>query len=179
MYQFSSKYIKDIILELPYKIGKNCKQYIIEKNGKTIGKILCSEDFTFIDFEGHSLKIDRLRCYLKDKKYHLKNFQTETIDADLEFLSRYNECILNIRNGSTYFFHKNKASKKILNPKTWLSFEHHLTDSIDDISFLGYQPLNSLPYGIIETTNDLLILPILAGLCIIEENIRTFLENSG
>ena len=179
MYHFSSKYINDVILELPHKIGKNCKQYSIERNGKLKGKILASDDFTFIDFESQSLKIDRLRFCLTEKKYHLKNYQTETTAATLEFLSSGNECILNITEGSTYFFHKNQAARNILNPKTWLSFEHHLTDSIDDISFLGSTPLSSLPNGIIDSTNDQLILPILAGLSIIEESIRTYRETSG
>jgi hypothetical protein len=94
-------------------------------------------------------------------------------------LNSKNECILNIINGSTYFFHKNKVAWNILKPKTWLSFEHHLTDSVDNISFVGNTQLSSLPHGIIDSTNDLLILPILAGISIIEENIRTSRETSG
>jgi hypothetical protein len=58
MFSFSSKFINDIVLELPHKIGKNCKQYTIEKNGNLKGKILASDDFTFIEFENQSLKID-------------------------------------------------------------------------------------------------------------------------
>ena len=179
MYHFSSSYINDIILELPHKIGKNCKQYTIEKNGELKGRVLASDDFTFIDFERQSLRIDRLRYCLTKKEYDLKNYQTATTTATLEFLNRNNECIVNIMKGSTYFFHKNQAARSILKPKRWLSFEHHLTDSIDTISFLGNTPLTGLPNGIIESTNDLLILPMLAGLSIIEENMRTFYETSG
>ena len=179
MYNFSSKYIKDIVLELPHKIGKNCKQYTIEKNGTLQGKIICSEEFTFFEYSGQSLKIDRDKCYFKDKIYYLKNYKTETTDASIEFFGGNREGILNITGGSTYFFHKNKSTKKFFKPKTWLTFEHQLTDSTNTISYLGYTPLNSLPYGKIETTNEQLILPMLVGLCIIEEYLRTFSENSG
>jgi hypothetical protein len=54
-----------------------------------------------------------------------------------------------------------------------------LTDSIDTISFIGKLPQTNLPSGIIESTNDKLVLPILTGLFILEEKVRKFLENSG
>jgi hypothetical protein len=116
---------------------------------------------------------------MSNKKYHVINYQAETVSATLEYLNRNSECIISIIKGSTYFFHRNQAVKNIFNPKTWLKFEHHITDSNDDISFLGISPLSNLPSGIIHTTNEKSILVILAGLSIIEENIRTSLETAG
>lgn len=179
MYNFSREYIKDIILELPHKIGKNCVEYKVEKNGELLGKILASDDFTFIDFENKTLKIDRDRGCLRNKKYSVINYQEEIVSATLEYLNTSNECIINIKEGSTYFFHKNQAIKKILNPKTWFKFEHHITDSKDDISFFGTYKINYLDSGIIRTTNEKLTLVVLIGLSILDEYIRTSQETAG
>lgn len=178
MYHFSSKYVNDNVSE-PHKIGKNCKQYTIEKDDILTGRILSSDDFTFIEYEGQSLKIDRIRFSLTERKYIVKNYAIDTISGTLEFLNGNEECIINITDGSSYFFQRNQASRSFLRPKTWLSFDYHLSDSIDDISYLGSTPLGNLPKGIIHATNDFLVLPILLGLFVIEETTRTFLENSG
>lgn len=179
MFQFSSKYINTNHTELPYKIGEHCKQYLVESDGKFIGQVLSSDNFTWIDYGDHSVKIDRLRYCNTQKTYYLNNYKTETVAATIEFLSRNDECIVNINEGSTYFFHKNQADWSLLKPTSWFLFEHHLTDSADDITITGNLPFNGLPSGIIYSTNEQLILPILAGLSIIEEKLRTFNETSG
>jgi hypothetical protein len=179
MYNFKSTYIDDIILELPDKIGRACKQYIVEKNDEIIGIVRSADKFAFIELKNILIQIKRPKFYFNKKIYSLKNFKSEDNIGTLEFLYSKNECILSLTQGSTYFFHQNTANKNILKPKKWFTFEHHLTDSTDIISYLGNHPLNSLPFGKIVTTNDQLILPIVTGLFIIEENIRTFQENSG
>lgn len=178
MYHFSSRYGYDDVLA-PHKIGKNCKQYTIEKGGTLTGRIISSEDFSFVEYNGESLKIDRISCCRSERKYSVKNYAIDAICATMEFFGGKGECIVNITNGSSYFFHRNQASMSLLNPKTWISFEHHLTNSIDDISYLGSTSLSHLSKGIIHSTNDFLVLPMLLGLCVIEEDTRTFLENSG
>ena len=178
MIYFSCNTVADITYRLPDKIGTNCSEYILTNNERVIGKVLTSDKFALLNYENQTLIIKRVKFYFKQKKYSIDCCKTGQTFGKLEFLDSY-ECIVSLNKGSTYFFHENRANKKLLNPTTWFNFEHHLTDSVDDICYSGNKPLNGLSKGIIETTNEQLLLPTLVGLFILDEFMRTFQENSG
>ena len=178
MFNFSCNSVADITYRLPDKIGTNCCEYSVTKNELPLGRVLTCDKFALVFFEDQSLIINRVKFYFKQKKYSIESYKSGETFGSLEFLDSY-ECIVSLNQGSSYFFHENRANKKLLNPTTWFNFEHHLTDSVDDICYSGNKPLNGLSKGIIETTNEQLLLPTLIGLFILDEFLRTFQENSG
>ena len=178
MFEFSSIDIADITLRLPDKIGTNCCEYSLTNNELVVGKVLTCDKFALLSYQKQTLIINRVKFYFRQKKYSIECCKTAETFGTLEFLDSY-ECIVSLNMGSTYFFHKNVAPKKLLSPLTWASFEHHLTDSTEDICYSGKKQLNRTTQGIIKSTNEQLLLPTLTGIFILDEFIRTFHENSG
>ena len=178
MFNFSCINVADITFRLPDKIGTNSCEYSIKKNELPVGRVLTCDKLALVYYENQSLIINRNKFYFKQKKYSIECCKTGETFGNLEFLDSY-ECIVSLTKGSCYFFHRNTAKKRFLNPSSWFTFEHHLTDSVDDICYSGNRPLNGLSKGIIETTNEQLLLPTLIGLFILDEFGRTFQENSG
>ena len=176
---FKSKYVVDVVLEYPHRIGKNAKEYLLENNVGYIGKVITTDAFALIYYQNINLIIVRQKFYFKKVIYFLKNFKTNETIGNLEFLQNIGECIFTIVNGSTYFFHKNINVKKLFVPYTWFLYRHILTDSVDTIIIDGKKNWSGLPDGSMVSTNIELILPQLIGLFIIEEGIRVFAENAG
>ncbi len=137
------------------------------------------DKFSLIQFYDRLIRIDRIRKIFKKDLYTITDAKDGLLLGSFDFLDNDHECILSLTEGSTYFFHRNKFSYKVLQPGNWFSFKHELTDSTDVITFSGRFSFRNNIIGTVESTNAELFLPIMAGLFIKEENLRRSQENSG
>lgn len=178
MFTFSSKRIDDIVIEYPDKIAHNCRQYKVKKDNYVVGKLYGGDKFTFIEFPDHFLRIDKQKRFIRNTIYSMVDHNSNTFLGGYEFLSNGQECIMSFESNGTFFFHEDISTKKLFKSSTWDLFKNEMTNSSDIIVYEG-RTFRGNNEGIITSTNEELVLPIIAGLFIIEEKYRISSEHAG
>lgn len=179
MYTFISKKIADITLELPDRIATNCHEYTLYRESLHAGKLYGGTNFSFIEYENNLVRIDRNAGFFQKTSYDLFDHRTGSYMGSFKFSNNLKKCTLTLEAGSIFHFHKDSSGKVFYRPSTWNKFRHEMNSEKDMIVYSGRSSDLDIYEGTIETTNETLLLPMLAGIYIIEERLRMLREFSG
>lgn len=185
MFTFDRTFIGDILIKETGNVLKNCKLYEVFNGAKNIGRFYSGGNFSFIETDDRKFRIEQISHFINRTEHLLYDQYTQQLIGQFSIpdsLSlKHSKCFMYLLPNIAYEWEQDSEHKRIQKKDTWDLYRFNLLSVHHKIVYYGrIIPNLSSGYlnpdqhfrGEIQTTNDSLLLPIFAGISIMEQGFR-------
>jgi hypothetical protein len=185
MLQFERKFIGDILIAETNSVLEKCKLYEIFDGQEMLGRFYSGENYCFADCANWKIRFEAEKHFFKKSIYRIIEQNTGQVLDEMNipnsspFIEIDNAFIL--ANGESFAWTKSMKDYAIFKKSTWNRYRFNLFSEADYFVFNGVmEPNNQAEYlnpdqvfkGEIHSKVGVKILPILAGIYLMEESFR-------